>query len=118
MVMSPDKFEAILLDKQKSDLTNERINVDNEQVKVASSVNLLGLQIDNKLNFNLHISNIYGSAANHLNTLMRLKNSINFEQKKTLINSFFIANFIYCSLIWTLLSASSLKKIENLEKEH
>ena len=34
------------------------------------SVKLLGLQLDNKLNFNLHISNICKSAANQLNALV------------------------------------------------
>ena len=57
------------------------------------SVKLLGLQLDNKLNFNLHISNICKSAANQLNALIRLKKIMNFEEKKTMISSYFMANF-------------------------
>ena len=34
MVVNPDKFQAIILVKQKSDRTNERITVDNQQIKV------------------------------------------------------------------------------------
>ena len=41
---------------------------------------------------------------------------MNFEEKKVLINSYFIANFNYCPLVWMLSSATSLKKIENLQK--
>ena len=77
---------------------------------------LLGLQLDDKLNFNLHISNICKSAANQLNALIRLKKFMNFEEKKILINSYFMANFNYCPLVWMLSNASSLKKIENLQK--
>ena len=77
---------------------------------------LLGIQLDQKLNFNLHFSNICKSAANQLNALIRLKNSMNFEEKKILINSYFMVNFNYCPLVWMLSSASSLKRIENLEK--
>ena len=41
---------------------------------------------------------------------------MNFEEKKILINSNFMANFNYCPLVWMLSNASSLKKIENLQK--
>ena len=34
MVVNPDKFQAIMLDKPKRDHTNERITFDNQQMKV------------------------------------------------------------------------------------
>ena len=73
MVVKPDKFQAIILDKRKRDHADEHITVDNHQINVVSSVKLLGLQLDDKLNFNLHISSICKSAANQLNALIRLK---------------------------------------------
>ena len=82
MVVNPDKFQAIMLDKPKRDHTNERITFDNQQMKVMWSVKLLGVRLDDKLNFNLHISNICRSAANQLNALIRLKKFINFEEKE------------------------------------
>ena len=115
MVVNRDKFQAIILDKQKRDHTDERITVDNQQIKVVSSLKLFGLQLDH-MNFNLHISNICKSAANQLNSLIRLKKFMNFEEKEILINSYFMANFNYCSLVSMLSSAGSLKKIENLQK--
>ena len=54
-----DKFPAILLGNRKNDHTNQLIVVDNQNIKVVSSVELFGIQIDDKLNFNLHISNIF-----------------------------------------------------------
>ena len=116
MVVSPDKFQGIILDKWKRDHADESITVDNQQIEVVSSVKLLGLQLDDKLSFNLHISNICKSAAIELNALIKLKKFMNFEQKKILSNSSFMANFNYCPLVWMLSSASSLKKIEHLQK--
>ena len=104
MVVNPDKFQAIILDKRKRDHTDEHITVDNQQIKVVSSVKLLGLQLDDKLNFNLHISNICKSAANQLNALIRLKKFMNFEEKKILINSYFMANLFYSSVFLSVLS--------------
>ena len=117
MIVNPDKFQAILLDKRKSGHTNQRIVVDNQYIKVVSSVELLGIQIDDKLEFNLHISNICRSAANQLNALFRLKRFLGYKEKRILINSYFMANFNYCPLVWMFSSASSLKKIENLQQK-
>ena len=80
--MNPDKYQATILNKRKSDHNNERITADNQQIEIATSVKYLGLQLDDKLNFNLHISNICKSAANQLNALMRLKNFMNFKGKE------------------------------------
>ena len=41
---------------------------------------------------------------------------VSFKQKKILINSYFMANFNYFSLVWMFPNAVSLKKIENLQK--
>ena len=67
MVVNRDTFQAIILDKRKRDHTDKRITVNNQQIKVVPSVKLLGLQLDDKLNFNLHINKICKSAANQLN---------------------------------------------------
>ena len=72
MIINPDKFQAIILDKNKSNLTNIPLTIDNQTIKSVPSVEVLGIHLDVKLNFNLHISNICGSAANQLNTLVRL----------------------------------------------
>ena len=80
----------------------------------SSSVKLLGVQIDDQLNFNLHISNICRSAANQLNALIRLKRFLDFEEKKTLINSYFYSDFKYCALVWMCSSSKSLNKVEPL----
>ena len=63
MVVNPDIFQANILDKRKSDHTNEHITVGYQQIKVVSSVKPLGLQLGDKLNFNPRISNICKSAA-------------------------------------------------------
>ena len=116
MKVNRDKFQAILLEKRKSDHTNQHIVVNNQNITVVSSVELLGIQIDDKLNFKLYIRNICRSATNQLNALIRLKRFLGFKEKRILINSYFMANFNYCPLVWMFSITSSLKKIENLQK--
>ena len=115
-IINPDKFQAIILDKKKSNLTNIPLTVDNQTIQSVPSVKLLGIHLDDKLNFNLHISNICRSAANQLNALIRLKNYLSFNAKRVLINSHIISNFNYCPLVWMFSTAKSLNKIESLQK--
>ena len=56
MIRNPDKFHAIVLNKKRSDLRNTNLQVDDKVIKLISSVELLGIQIDDIVNFNLPIS--------------------------------------------------------------
>ena len=91
-------------------------NIDQKEIKAVSKVKFLGLEIDDKLNFNHHINNICKSSSNQLNALIRLKHLLGFEERKVLVNTFVMSNFNYCSLVWNFSSAQSLNKIANLQK--
>ena len=52
MIVNPDKFQVILLDKRRSDSTNTKVEIGNEKIISTSSVKLLGAHIDDNLNFN------------------------------------------------------------------
>ena len=82
MIINPDRFQAIILDKNKSNLTNIPLAIDNQTIKSVPSVELSRISLDIKLNFNLHISNICRPAANQLNALIRLKSYLNFKEKR------------------------------------
>ena len=68
------------------------------------------------LNFSLHVINICESAANQLSALIRLNNFLCFEEIRVLINSYFMRNFNYWPLVWMFSNATSLQKIQNLQK--
>ena len=61
---NPEKFQDIIIDQRKQDHTNEIFKIGSKEIKVASQVKLLGVDIDNKLNLEQHINCIYKSAAN------------------------------------------------------
>ena len=107
MIVSPGKFQMIIFDKHKGNHTNQTINIDHKEIKAISKVKLLGIEIDDKLNFNHHINSICKSPSNQLNALIRLKHLLGFEDKNVLVNTFLMSNFNYFSLV---------NKIENLQK--
>ena len=100
MIVNPDKFQAIVLDKRTSNNTEVKFIIGSEQIQVVPSVDVLGMTIDDKLNFNLHIDKICLKSANQLNALLRLKHFLGNEERKFLINSFVLSNFNYCPLVW------------------
>ena len=88
MIDNPDKFQSVIIQKSKQTTTPTQFLLGNDVVEVASSVKLLGIQINDQLNFNLHISNICKSASKQLKALVRLKCFLGFEERKLWINSF------------------------------
>ena len=105
MIVNPDKFQVILLDKSGSENTNIEGKIGNEKIKSTSSVKLLGVHTDNKLNFNHHINKRCKSAGNPLNALTRLKSFIGLKERVVLVSSFIYiqilttARFYGCSYI-------------------
>ena len=69
MIVNPHKFQVVPLDKGGLDNTNIELKIGNEKIKLTSSVKLLGVHSDDKLNFNHHINKLFKSAGNQLNAL-------------------------------------------------
>ena len=88
MIVNPGKFQTIIIDKRKQDHTNEIFKIGSKEIKVTSQVKFLGVEIDNKLNFEQHINRICKSATNQLNAVIRLKRFLGFQERKALVNSF------------------------------
>ena len=112
MIVNPDKFKSIIVTKNKSDDMPTVFSIDADIVSIERSVKLLGIHIGNRLNFNLYINNICKSTSNQLNSVVRLKKFLSFEQKKILVTSFILFNFDYCPLVWFISSAKSLRKLK------
>ena len=88
------------------------IIVDNDTIDLTASMNVLGINIDDKLNFNSHVSNMCNyKAGRQLNVLQRLKGSLDYASRLSIYKSFTMSNFNYCPVVWMFTSKSSLSKI-------
>ena len=72
--------QGIIIDKKKQNHTAKYINIDQKNINFIIS-KLLGVHIDDKLNFNLCITKICRSAANQFHVLIRLRMFLNFDAK-------------------------------------
>ena len=79
MIVSPEKFQAIIIDRKGRNNNPTEINIGGKKIYSESSVLLLGLEIDSKLNFDKHISKLGNKSAGQLNALNRLNRYIGFE---------------------------------------
>ena len=91
------------------------LNIDGNQVTLEKSVKLLGINIDEKLSFDEHVSSLCKMASDQLNAISRLHIYLGFKEQEVLINSFVYVNFNYCPLIWHFCSAKSVRKIEQIQ---
>ena len=73
MIANPDKFQIIVFDKRKSNITEVTFIIGSGEIQAVLSFDLPGIKIDDKLNFDLHIDKICLKSANQLNAFFKLK---------------------------------------------
>lgn len=103
LIVNPDKFWVIILDKKKSDYTNKQLVINNQQ-KPFHQLNISEFNYKNQLTFNYHICNTYWNTANQLKALIRLEIFLNYKARKFLTNIYIVSNFNYSPLMWTFLN--------------
>ena len=97
MIVNPDKFQAIVV-KRNNKMKDYFLNINQEVINSANRAKLLGVEIDNKLSFEKHISTLVKKASNQLNAISRIQKFMGFKEKEILLNSFVYSNFNYCPL--------------------
>ena len=100
MIVNPDKFQAMILQNSRNSKNYEPVKLEIESAKIETknTVKLLGITIDNKLNFEEHISELCKKASMQLNAV-----------------TFIFSKFNYCPLVWHFCSSNSSQKIEKIQ---
>ena len=83
--------------------------------KLVSSVILLGITIDSKLNFKEDINNIIKKTYYKLYNLRRLRKFQIKEKAKILACSMLESQFAYCSLIWIFYLKVDMQRVEKVQ---
>ena len=98
MVANPAKFRIVFLGKKVD--TKFHLNVNGKIVLKDEQVRLLGVTIDNNLNFNSHSKENCGKVYQKISALSRLRGYISEKKDNLLLNTDVTSNLQYCSLIW------------------
>ena len=114
MVLNPDKCSFILLGVDNELQTN--LVCGNETLKSGKQEKVLGVTINNKLNFATHLSNITKNANIKFNALTRVQKYMTTDKKKRIFSSFIKSQFTYCPLVWMFCTKHSIGRINSIHE--
>ena len=77
---------------------------------------ILGVTIDNKLNFIVHINDVCNKASQRVGVIMRLRNLIPTTAKLVLLKSAILPYLTYCHLVWHFCRASDTRRLERIQE--
>ena len=77
-----DKLRFITIQKSNQRIKPKQFLIESDVVEIASLVKSLRIHIDDQLNFNLIIGNRCKTATKQLNTLVRFKYFLGFEERE------------------------------------
>ena len=111
MKSNPGKYHLFLSANDSS-----KIRIGNKTISSSKCEKILVIKIDNNLNFKEHIESLCKKASKKINALSRLASSINFEQRRLIMNSFVICYFSYFPVVWMFHSRKINACINRLHK--
>ena len=101
MILNPEKCHYMCLGKNH---VSDSLRFCGEVLEASEIETVLGIQIDNKLNFENHIKSLCSKASQKLGALQRFSNLLDVQKKNLLFNSIIKSQFSYCPLVWMFYS--------------
>ena len=92
------------------------IEIANTNVNRTETAKLLGITIDDKLKFDIHINDICKKAVRQINVIYRFRGIFELEEREKIHNTFILANFNYCPIVWHFCGKISTQKIEKVQE--
>ena len=86
---NPEKFQVMILGKKTYDF---HFKIGNVEIDKEKSINLLGVNLDNKLNFSKHTSNICARVHNQIQVIKRFRHILSNSTKARLYKAFIICH--------------------------
>ena len=117
MQANADKFQVMFMKPMRSKTKLPEIFcLENEKLEAKKKVALLGITIDDKLNFDEHISTICKKAARQLNVMFRFHKLLDYKHKLQIYTSFVLSNFNFCPIVWHFSSITNMRQIDKIQE--
>ena len=109
MNANPSKFQFMVLGVKN--IASFSLNVNGKIIPRSNEVKLLGITIDNQLNFKKHIEELCKKAPYKLHALRRIGGYLTVEKTRILANVFIDSQFNYARLIFMFAGKTLINKI-------
>ena len=115
MQANPENFQAILLALGHKKVQKD-FSIDNINIKPETSVKLLGIELDDKLKFDIQVSSMCKKAAKQFNALKVIGHRLDQSSRLTIFRACIMCNFNYCPLVWHFCSKKNLSKLGRMQE--
>ena len=114
LAANPGKFQIMFLGPYGN---IPDFNLGSSTIKISETVKLLGIHIDNKLQFKYHVDLKCQKASGKLKALRRIRPYLSVKTAKALCNAFILSNFNYCPLIWMRFDKASNSLLDKIHRK-
>ena len=91
--------------------------VDDEEIESINSLKLLGVVLDNKLNFSEHVKLMCSKPNSKIGVLTKMRKLVPEKTKQRLFKSVILPGLKYCLIVWLFIRASDKRKLERMQEK-
>ena len=110
------KTEVLIINNKKANLKNINIKVNDDgeviEIKPKSHIKILGVLIDDKLNWTKQVNSVKRNALNSIRNLHRINHLLPTKLKVNLYNSLVSPYFDYADVVWGGCSKENSRKLQ------
>ena len=111
------KTMYMVFTRKKTQSADIKIEIDNEIISETKSSKFLGVHIDNKLNWKMHVDYVSGKIARGIGILVKARKVFSNECMINLYYAFIYPYLIYCNHIWGNTYKTTLSKLQILQNK-
>lgn len=119
MHLNVNKTKIMLIDNHNNEETKHflGVNYQGNLIKRENSIKYLGLTIDEKLNFNEHVTKLKNKLSSIGYAIYRMKNMLPKKQLWLVYNAHFLSHLSYLNPIWNACNEQHLKEIQRTQNK-
>ena len=95
---------------------NLEIQISSCSIRNEDSVKVLGIHLNNDLNFDYHVNQLCKKASKKLHALDRIAKYMDINNRRILMKAFVSSQFSYCLLLWMFHSGKMEHRINSIRK--
>ena len=118
VLVNPEKYQSLVINPRNLNISagGLDIKIKGKVIENVNKIKLLGVNVDENMNFAVHISEMCKKASRKVGVLMRLRNLIPVAAKVTIFKTSILSHLTYCQLVWHFCKSLDSRKVEHIQE--